>query len=139
MGAAVRVRAIPRSPTHRRLGPRQEWELVEALTICDGLQCWTIPAGTVWDYASVPRPARLIMETTDLGCVSSAAHDYLYRRGGVVSPHIRYSRGAADKLFKELMHWEGVPFLRRWPAYLAVRVGGWAAWRSPAQDVRRAA
>lgn len=123
------VRAHPRSPTHRRLGPRKEWVLVEPLTICDSLQCWTIPAGTAWDYASVPRPARLLMETTDLGCVSSAAHDYLYRRCGVVGPHIRYTRAQADKLFLRLMAWEGVPWFRRYPAYYAVRVGGRGAWR----------
>lgn len=127
----MNVRAIPRSPSHRRIGPRHEWELVEALTICDGLSCWTIPAGTAWDYASVPRPARLIMETTDLGCVASAAHDYLYRRGGVIVPHIQYTRGQADKLFLRLMAWERVPWFRRYPAYYAVRVGGRGAWREP--------
>lgn len=125
----MNVRAIPRSPSHKRLGPRDRWMLDEPLTICEGTRCWTIPAGTPWNYASVPRLGRMLGESTDYGCVATAAHDYLYGRGGIVAKHIRYSRAAADKLFLRLMAWEGVPRLRRWSAYIAVRVGGWAAWR----------
>jgi hypothetical protein len=133
------VSAVPRTPSHHRAHPRGEWVLDEAVYVCDGVRGWVIPAGTRWDYASVPRVGRLLMESTDLGCIASAAHDYAYRRGGKVGAHIRYTRAGADRLFLRLMAWEKVPWFRRWPAYLAVRAGGWTAWKNSEPERKAAA
>lgn len=122
--------AIPRHVPHHRVHPRGEWQSEAAVTIRDGICCWTIPAGTRWDYASVPRIGRMLGESTDYGTISSLTHDYLYRRGGRIGRWLAYTRADADRLFKELMAWEQVPWFRRYPAYLAVRVGGRGAWRT---------
>lgn len=138
------VYAIPKRPDHRRLGPRDEWEMRQDVTIHDGEREWQIADGTCWDYASVPRLARLLMETTDLGTVSTAVHDYLYRNGGWVllanGEWHQYTRAEADALFLVLMKWEGVPWWRRGPAHRIVRIGGGGAWqhREPPEG-RRAA
>jgi hypothetical protein len=49
-------------------------------------------------------------------------HDYLYQEQ-------IYSRKASDKLFFEAMRKDGVWWHKANIIYLAVRVGGWAAWR----------
>lgn len=132
--------ATPPDPRLQRPEPRGEWVLCDSVWIRDGVCAWTIPAGFRMDLASIPRAVRALMETSDLGIVAPVAHDFLYRRGGWATPHIRYSRGQADRLFADLMRWEGVPAWRRWAAYYGVRLGGWASWRNvPPPERARAA
>lgn len=119
------VYALPADPTVRRPDPRGPWVLVDGFEVFDGARRFAIPAGFECDMASIPRAARVAMETTDLGIVAPSCHDYLYRYGGAGL----YTRADADRLFRDLMAWDGVPWWRRWTAYAAVRVGGWAAWR----------
>lgn len=100
----------------------------EAVRIVDGARAFWIPAGFSCDLASIPAPARVWIDKTSLGFIPAAAHDLLYRSGGVVDGCV-YTRAEADRLFLDLMAWEGVGWAKRWAAFAAVRAFGWTAWR----------
>lgn len=82
----------------------------------------TVPAGTLTDYASVPRILHAVLPPTGRYTYPAVLHDYLYRTG-------RVSRAHADRLFLEAMGVAGVNRLRRWLMWAGVRVGGWVPWR----------
>lgn len=132
----------PLRPLVRQTRKRGEWMLCETVVIENGYRRWRIPEGFRFDYASVPRLARPLMQTTDLGTAGPCSHDFLYRRGGVVQAidggTLRYTRTEADRLFLALMESDGVPRWRRFPAYWAVRFGGGGAWQDLPKQ-RRAA
>lgn len=83
-----------------------------------------VPEGFEFNAASVPRLAWLAISPLDLGVVAPLIHDWLYRTGGggVIT------RRQADRLFIRHMKAEGVGWIRRNAAYLAVRVGGRSSW-----------
>lgn len=121
----------PRDPALRRHAPDVAWTLLDALWVHDRpLTVWMVPQGYRCDLASVPHPLWGIIAPQDLCEAPAIAHDYLYQRGGVVNPHLRYTRAEADALFRDLMAWYGVPWAKRWAAWLAVRTRGGAYWRA---------
>lgn len=105
----------------------------------------TVPAGYVYDGASVPRWLWSVTGILPDGLQREAAllHDWLYEhRGAPPAPSYEragvrgweacaevWTRGAADRLFGRLMREAGVPKVRRRSAYLAVRAFGWLYWR----------
>lgn len=105
-----------------------------------------IKAGLIYDGASVPRLAWTFSGLTPDGThrAASLVHDYLYiyrgklpegsylRRdnGEWVALIAEWPRKQADKIFARIMRESGVPSHRRKLAYIAVRAGGWAAWRT---------
>ena len=104
-----------------------------------------VPAGFVYDGASVPRLLWTITGYLPDGLQREAAllHDWLYvHEGAPPPPSYRvfaeegwedcpevWTREAADRLFGRLMREAGVPKLRRRLAYRAVRLWGWLYWR----------
>jgi len=100
---------------------RARWRTQSELTYLDQHgRAWTVPAGYVTDFASVPRLPLAYWWTGDTAHMSAVLHDYLctdwYPEG------ITW-REAAD-LFREAMEAEGVPAWRRWMMYWAVRIFG---------------
>ena len=80
--------------------------------------------GFICDGASIPRIFWTVMgHPFDYRWRSaSILHDWFYRRGGV-------TRKQADKIFYDGLRYKGVRKTKAWAMYLAVRVGGFFAWR----------
>jgi len=93
----------------------------------------TVPAGFVTDFASIPRFARLLLPK--LGKYNKAAviHDFIYRdhiiRQTSYNIPFVFSRKHADRCFRDAMADLGVVKWKRTMMWLAVRIGGWVAWR----------
>jgi hypothetical protein len=97
-----------------------------------------IPSGFTFDLASIPRMLWWLIAPFELSVTAPLVHDFLYARGdkhykGSVSAP-KYTQGAitrkdADNLFLEIMQGEGVVWLRRTLAYIAVRLFGVLNWK----------
>lgn len=115
----------------RWIGPGFRFRVVEEARIPGGLRSGppvVLPEGFTFDAASVPRLVWTIIAPVELGIVAPAVHDFLYRTGGDGG---KWTRGEADGLFLDHMKAEGVGWLKRRAAWLAVRVGGRASWQEP--------
>ena len=81
-----------------------------------------VPKGFVTDFASIPRPFRILIPK--LGRYNKAAvlHDFLYQ-----TQH--YSRAQTDYIFLNAMVDLDVAGWKANLMYWCVRLGGWLAWR----------
>lgn len=84
---------------------------------------WTVPAGFVTDFASVPRLMHWL--TLPYGAYTRAAvlHDYLLGLIGDPDPELAVASRDADGVFRLAMQELGVPWPKRWSMWAAVRVG----------------
>ncbi len=85
---------------------------------------FTIQAGFLTDFASIPRIFRIIIPKLGRWNKASVVHDYIYQ-----TPLIQQTRKQADKIFLAGMTDLGVAKWKRMVMYWAVRIGGWMAWR----------
>lgn len=100
---------------------RAKWKLVTALIYLDSMgRTWTVPAGYVTDYASVPSTPFATWLFRDHAHMSAVFHDYLCTD---YYPKLMTWREAAD-LFHEAMLVEGVSRWRAKAMYWAVRLFG---------------
>lgn len=100
---------------------RARWRLETDLVYQDGKgRRWVVYAGYITDYASVPRLPMAYWLTGDTAHMAAVLHDYLCTD---YYPDRMTWREAAD-LFREAMEAEGVPRVRRWAMYWAVRIFG---------------
>lgn len=101
------------------------WRVVEPLQYEGKHERFTVPAGSATDFASVPRIFVWLLPRYGRYTKAAILHDYLWReqvsRGGM-------SWVEADAVFRRAMRELGVPFLRRWVMWAAVR---WAALLKP--------
>jgi hypothetical protein len=93
----------------------------------------TVPEGFTFDLSSIPRFLRPFVDRTELGVRAPLVHDFIYRTRGfmataAVIPHRRFNRFDADRYFLKLMKADGIGRVKRWAAWLGVRVGGWLPW-----------
>jgi hypothetical protein len=88
-----------------------------------------IPAGFVWDGASVPRLLWTLSGIRPGGRMvgPSLVHDYLYRRRRPTN--CDYTRKDADQLFRYLMLKAGLSKMKARRAYWAVRLFGRSSWK----------
>ena len=105
-----------------------------------------VPAGFIYDGASVPRLVWTISGLTPDGLMRAAAliHDYLYEYRGELPTGgwqcqdgdlwrdvgTAWTREQADKIFETILRESGVSAYRRKLAYAGVRAGGWAGWKT---------
>lgn len=122
-------------PAIRYLGGKL-WELCEEVTYYDREHgcLLRVPAGFVFDLASVPRGVWWLIAPFELSIIAALLHDMLYGCGGCMpvdgcDPHRTYTRGEADDLFRRVMVDERVPAWRRKLSYQAVRTFGAPAWK----------
>jgi hypothetical protein len=93
---------------------------------------YVVPAGERTDFASVPRPFVWVIPTYGSYTKAAILHDHLCRRAREGT----FSRHDADGVFRQAMRSLGVPFIRRWVMWAAVRwgalfaPGGRAGWLS---------
>ncbi len=81
-----------------------------------------IPEGFVTDFASVPLPFRMVLPRWATYGPAAIVHDWLYWDQQIC-------RESADKFILEEMEEAGVGIPVQWLIYVALRLGGWFAWR----------
>lgn len=81
-----------------------------------------VPAGYTTDYASVPWFLRWLMSKAGRHGYAAVVHDYCYSQ--VARDPQKFDRAISDVVFLFVMKRMGVPWWRRWGAYLAVRLFG---------------
>ncbi len=96
---------------------RQKFSLVR-----DHLKVVRVPAGTITDLATVPRPLWVIFPPHGQYAKAAIIHDYLYDQA-------IGSKSFADSVFLEAMEVLAVPRWRRVLMYWAVRVFGRGNYR----------
>jgi len=121
-----------------RAGGRQRYQLTQnfAFVVRDSgvMVRVVVPAGTVTDFASIPRPLWWLYPPDGPWAEAAVIHDWLYSRGLL-------SRFLSDAIFREAMARYGVPWWRRAILYYAVRLFGGRhyggeGWRLEAGDRR---
>lgn len=88
-----------------------------------------VPKGFPTDFASVPWPASMLIPKDGDHNQAAVVHDYLYSKLGKI-PEKTYTRRECDAIFLEAMAALGVNKFKRRIMYRAVRLGGWAGWRT---------
>ena len=103
--------------------PTKPWQLAEPLRyVTNGGRNIIIPAGFSTDLASIPRCFRWVVPDDAEAGAAAVVHDYLYRTGAC-------TRAEADAIFLEAMYLTGVPMVRRFVIWAAVRLFGWVGYR----------
>lgn len=117
---------------HRRLGfppgstvdvrqvSEQGWMTLRELAYRAKAADFAVPQETGTDFASVPREFVWFIPRYGIYTKAAILHDYLCH---VAVPAGRISRIDADGIFRQAMRELGVPFLRRWIMWAAVRWG----------------
>lgn len=82
-----------------------------------------VPIGFETDFASIPRVPLIYDTLGDTAHKGATIHDFLYFSAIC-------TRKMADDVLLEAMGVLGMPWWRRWPIYLGVRIGGWLAWNA---------
>ena len=110
-------------------GNGTSWSLLEPLEYHVGTpgsdEVIEAPAGFRTDFASVPWFGRWLVSTWKRTARAAVIHDYLYSMEG--RRRYGYERARADAIFLEVLRVMG--HKRRLIVWLAVRIGGGAAWR----------
>ena len=102
-------------------GESREWILCEPFSYMTGAgEIITVPVGFITDLASIPAPFRNIFAVNGLHRRAAVIHDHLYSIKNK-------KRIDADNIFNEAMGVCGVPTIKRWLMYRAVRLFGWMA------------
>jgi hypothetical protein len=97
-----------------------DWELLRILEYKGNHDHYEVPEGMETDFASVPRVFVWFLPRYGRYTKAAILHDYLWREA---VPAGELTLAEADGIFRRAM-WElGVPFLRRWLMWGAVRVG----------------
>jgi len=104
------------------------WETLRALVYHGNTDDFVVPERERTDFASVPRMFAWFLPRYGRYTKAAILHDHLWR---VAVPN-GLSRLDADGIFRQAMRELGVPFLRRWIMWAAVR---WGALTKP--DGRR--
>jgi len=90
------------------------WQLDEPLTYRGNTDTFTVPAGFVTDFASVPRVVTWLLPRYGAYTKAAILHDFLWRQDDV-------TKNDADGLFRRAMRELGVSIPRRWMMWAAVR------------------
>lgn len=106
------------------------WKLLEDLDYKVGNndnEMVTVPAGTITDFASIPRIFWNIFPPFGKYSSASVIHDFLYSLQGKYEDR-NYSRKKCDQIFLEAMQVMKVNWFTRHTMYRAVRMFGGFAW-----------
>jgi hypothetical protein len=98
----------------------KEWETLCALEYEGERDRFLVPVGQHTDFASVPRVFAWFIPPYGAYTRAAILHDYLWRQG---VPHHELEWIDADAILPRAMRELGVPFLRRWIMWAAVRWG----------------
>jgi Protein of unknown function (DUF1353) len=98
----------------------QDWVTLRALEYQANTDYFKVPINERTDFASVPRVFVWFIPRYGRYTKAAILHDYLC---SIEVPARRISRIEADGIFRQAMRELGVPFLRRWIMWAAVRLG----------------
>jgi len=98
----------------------REWRLLVKLDYQGQRQAFSVPIGSTTDFASVPRAFVWFLPKYGRYTKAAILHDYLWRE---LVPQGALTHPEADGIFRRAMRELGVPFLRRWIMWGAVRLG----------------
>lgn len=87
-----------------------------------------IPYGFSTDFASIPRPARILITGHDRTRWGATIHDLLYDADEEYREMHGINRKIADQIFYEAMKESGVGSIKRRVMYAAVRIGAGPSW-----------
>ena len=73
------------------------------------------------DFASIPRPMRIIFDRVGTHSKAALVHDFLYAEQ-------KYRRKYCDDIFFEAMEVYNVNIIKKWIFYIFVRLFGWYGW-----------
>jgi hypothetical protein len=102
----------------------RRWELMEAFHYQAKTDRFTIPAGFTTDFASVPRVVVWLLPRYGRWTQAAILHDYLWH----LAHDEGFSKADADGIFNRAMRELGVPYLRRWTMWAAVRWASGPRW-----------
>jgi len=89
----------------------------------------TIKRGFMWNGASIPKVARMILSNEEFGVLeASCAHDLLYANGGRANSELKLTRKQSDTIFRHELKSYGIGSVRAYLAYKAVRIFGGSHW-----------
>ena len=96
------------------------WEVMEPIEYRGREETFVVRQGFLTDFASVPRIFTWLLPRYGRYTRPAILHDYLcdLARTGAID------RADADGIFRRAMRELGVPFLKRWLMWAAVRAGG---------------
>jgi hypothetical protein len=98
----------------------QSWLLLADLVYQGETQRFTVPAGYITDFASVPNFMVWVANKTGRYTRAAVVHDYLLTHG---IPTGMVSSRDADGIFRRIMRELNVGFAKRWVMWTAVRWG----------------
>jgi len=98
----------------------QDWVTLRSLAYQAKTDDFEVPVNERTDFASVPRVFVWFIPRYGRYTKAAILHDYLC---SIAAPAGRISRIEADGIFRQAMRELGVPFLRRWIMWAAVRLG----------------
>lgn len=118
----------------------RRWEVVEDwyFKLPDNMTI-IIPAGFVFDGASIPRPLWWVLSPVGLLLIPGLVHDFAYRYGYLLLPstHPRlrptgegFGRRHWDRLFRDVATQVNGLTVISPIAYYLLRLGAWPAWRA---------
>lgn len=136
---ALDLQLVEVTPDHPMLSDsgRSMWRVLQPLVwevgaIGSGVTI-TVPAGTLTDLASIPRPLWAALPPDGPWTKAAVLHDALYKSHGDLQRlghQLAFTRAEADKILDDAMAAVGVGRLARWAIYAGVRVGGAGSWGS---------
>ena len=106
-----------------------DWKLVDPVVYAGSKQTFTVPAGFVTDFATVPRIFFWLVPSYGAYTKAAVLHDYLTTTKAV-------SQADADGLFRRAMRELRVPFVRRWVMWAGVRAASRLGGITPADLAR---
>lgn len=107
-----------------RVAGTGQWILENKLTyVTEAGEVIEVPKGFYTDLASIPRVFHWLIPVNGKHRAAAIVHDYLY----TIKDR---QRAEADAIFLEAMKESGVRWTQRKAMYMAVRLGGWAAWNT---------
>jgi len=95
------------------------WTVLTEFQYQASTEAYVVPRGEKTDFASVPRPFVWFIPTYGAYTKAAILHDHLCR----LSREGTFDRRDADGVFRQAMRTLGVPFIRRWVMWAAVRWG----------------
>tara|TARA_R110000824_G_scaffold65183_1_gene169967 strand:- start:217 stop:699 length:483 start_codon:yes stop_codon:yes gene_type:complete len=113
----------------------RRWEITQdwAFSLGD-TQHFVIPKGFVFDGASVPKYFRSYLSPMGVLLIGGLVHDYLYKyetllMAGKKKALSKKTQKWCDQTFRDINIDQNGFKIINWLAYLALRGGGWLAWR----------
>lgn len=104
--------------------PDGRWRLIRPLIyVSDEDEVISVPVDYTTDLFSVPRPLWWLFPRDGKGRAAAVVHDYIYTDGTDT-----YTRGDADRIFRNALSDKGVKPFHRWVMWAGVRIGGRGNW-----------